>query len=43
MVIPAMNRITNLLRGLISTPDSFMTFSAANADTAPSKAIGPNG
>ena len=42
-VIPIVNNITNLLSGLISTPDSFITFSDAKAATAPKSAIGPNG
>ena len=42
-VIPIKNKITNLLSGLISTPDSFIIFSDAKAATVPKSAIGPNG
>ena len=43
IVIPPKKSITNLLSGLISTPDSFITFNDAKAATVPNNAKGPNG
>ena len=42
-VMPARNNKTTFLRGLTSTPEFFITFSDANAETIAIKAIGPNG